>query len=342
MRLFLILMIMVSIFSLAFTMLEPNPFSIPKGWPRPVYSFKGNELTAEKVFLGRVLFYDPILSKNNTVSCASCHSPYNAFAHSDHNLSHGIYDSIGKRNAPALANLAWQKVFMWDGAIKNLDEQALFPITYPKEMGEDIQHVVLKLQQSTLYPTLFQSAFGDSDISERRILKSISGFLLTLISSNSKYDSVMRHESLFSPQQAHGYSLFRSHCASCHSEPLFTNGSFKNNALPLDSRLQDIGLMGVTGKKSDSLLFKVPSLRNIEYSFPYMHDGRYGRLSEVINHYSSDIQSVGNISPELKKKINLNANDKVDLIAFLMTLSDKHFIFNPEYQFPSILLSVNN
>jgi cytochrome c peroxidase len=161
-----------------------------------------NQLSALGVYCFTILY-----SKDSSISCASCHSPYNAFAHVDHKLSHGIADRIGKRNAPALMNLAWQRTFMWDGAIHHLDMQALAPISHPDEMAEDIHHIVAKLRQKPLYPKLFYQAFGDTTISGERLLKAIAQFMLRITSANSKYDSVMRHERQFNPQEAKGYVL---------------------------------------------------------------------------------------------------------------------------------------
>ena len=248
----------ISLVLSAFQQLNKSLFTVPKHWPAPLYNFKANPLSPSKVLVGRALFYDPILSKDNTISCASCHSPYAAFTHIDHALSHGIDNKIGTRNSPALMNLAWQPLFMWDGAINHLDMQALAPINHPDEMGENINHVVQKLQQSPLYPSLFYKAFGDSVITGEHLLKAISQFMLTLVSSDAKYDSVMRKECDFTVQEKKGYQLFQQHCATCHREPLFTNYQFKNNGLPVDSVLQDIGRMKITKNPMDSLCFKVP------------------------------------------------------------------------------------
>lgn len=333
MRKRLLVLTMVSV-STAFTLFDDIHFQIPKHWPKPFYSFQNNPLSYDKIELGRALFYDPVLSKDNTISCTSCHSQYNAFAHIDHALSHGIDNKTGTRNAPALMNLAWSRSFMWDGAINHLDMQSLFPITHPNEMNESLDHVVSKLQSSIVYPSLYYKAFGDSMITGERTLKSLSQFMLTLVSANSKYDSVMRNETQFNEQQKRGYKLFKTNCASCHTEPLFTNAQFENNGLPLDSTLNDFGRMNVTHNPSDSLKFKVPTLRNIEFSFPYMHDGRFKRLSEVITHYTLGIQRSNTLSKQLRKPILLSSNEKVDLIAFLLTLSDRTFLFNPKYSYP--------
>ena len=334
----IISLVIISILS-AFAIIDDFSFPVPQGWPKPVYDFKSNIYNKQKVELGRSLFYDPLLSVNNSTSCASCHSPYNAFAHTDHQLSHGVFDSIGTRNAPALMNLAWQSNFMWDGSIKDLNEQALMPLTHPAEMGERIENILLKLNNKKYYKTLCANAYGDSLLTKDRFLKSLSQFEISLVSAESKYDSVMRHQANFNEKENNGYKIFKTNCSSCHKEPFFTNHSFKNNGLALQPALNDFGRMKITHQSKDSLFFKVPSLRNIEYSFPYMHDGRFSKLSEVIKHYTSSIANNPNISKELKKAIVLSSSDRVDLIAFLLTLSDKKFIFNPQHSFPQQLIN---
>mgnify|MGYP000449968565 CR=1 FL=1 len=311
-------------------------FIVPKNWPKPIYNFTNNALTKSKVELGKVLFYDPILSKDNTISCASCHSPFSAFTHIDHSLSHGIHDSIGRRNSPALMNLAWQKTFMWDGAINNLDMQALAPITHKAEMANDIKALVEKLNTIKLYKHLFKDAFGDSLATGEKTLKAISQFLLTLISSNSKYDLVMKKQEVFTSQEINGYRLFQKHCNTCHKEPLFTTNEFANNGLSIDTLLNDYGRFIITKNPSDSLKFKIPTLRNIEFTYPYMHDGRFKKLSQVMTHYTSQIQSSTTLAINLKQKINLTSNEKVDIIAFLMTLSDRNFVFDKRFADPTI------
>jgi cytochrome c peroxidase len=313
-------------------------FEKPAGWPEPVYAFKNNALTKQKLLLGRVLFYDPLLSGNMKVSCADCHSPFSAFAHTDHALSHGIGDSIGTRNAPALMNLAWQRSFMWDGAVNNLDMQALAPISHPSEMGSSIQAVVEKLRARALYRRLFKEAFGDSLATGEHTLKALSQFMLSLVSANSKYDRVKKKEEQFTEQEAKGYNLFKANCATCHAEPLFTSNGFANNGLPPDPLLHDPGKMNVTKNSKDSLQFKIPTLRNIEYTYPYMHDGRFKKLSQVLDHYTQGIQHSATLAPQLQKKIVLSPNEKVDLVAFLLTLSDKAFVFNKDFGYPREVL----
>lgn len=315
----------------------PYDLKYPEYFPAPTYNFTHNPLSEEAVLLGRALFYDPVLSKDNTISCASCHSPYNAFAHTDHDLSHGINDQVGTRNAPALFNLAWQQSFMWDGAINYLDAQALAPISDSTEMGESLPSVLAKLQEGKRYPQLFFNAFGDSTITGEYFLKALTQFQLSLVSADAKYDEVKSGNASFSIQEAKGYTLFKQHCNSCHTEPLFSSYAFNKNGLPIDTSLNDLGRWEITQVKADSFLFKTPSLRNLSYTYPYMHDGRFRKLSQVINHYADTTLLVD------KKQlisINLTSNEQTDLIAFLLTLDDKSFVFNPKHQFPKeILLS---
>lgn len=325
--------LLIGLISLAFTAITTVELQVPAHFPKPQYDFSKNPLTSKKIELGRLLFYDPLLSKNNTISCASCHSPFNSFAHTDHDLSHGINDSIGTRNAPALFNLAWQKQFMWDGAIHHLDVQALAPISHPAEMGESIEHVVQKLQNDEQYPELFLNAFGSSTITGEHVLKAISQFQLTLVSADSKYDHVKMNKDSFTIQEANGHKLFKQHCNSCHTEPLFSSYKFANNGLSVDTTLNDFGRWIITKQSQDSLQFKIPSLRNLSFTYPYMHDGRFHKLSEVLNHYS-DIQPSPQLSQELRHPIALSSNEKVDIIAFLLTLNDKNFVFDKKHLFP--------
>ena len=305
---------------------DPVVLEYPSNWPKPVYDFSKNPLTKAGIELGRKLFYDPILSRDSTVSCSNCHLSFTAFTHVDHAVSHGIQDRIGTRNSLALSNLAWSRHFMWDGAVNHLDMQALAPIAHPAEMDENIAHVVQKLRRSLPYPTLFLRAFGDSLVSGERVLKAIAQFELTLVSSNSKYDRVQSGAEQFTEQEQNGYRLFQKNCASCHTEPFFTNQGFEKNGLPVDTFFNDFGRMMVTQNPVDSLKFKVPTLRNIEFSYPYMHDGRFKKLREVVQYYAQ--------SPTFEGKITLTPNERVDLVAFLLTLTDKEFLFNKDFGYP--------
>lgn len=338
----LLLFLLIGFIIFSFKSGRKSLLTIPSNWPALQYNLNENPLSKEKIELGRALFYDPILSADHKVSCASCHSPYNAFAHTDHALSHGINDKTGTRNAPALMNLAWQKSFMYDGAIKHLDMQALAPISHPDEMNESLHHVVEKLNQSAFYRKKFAAAYSSSIITGEQTLKAISQFMLTLISCNSKYDSVMNKQSVFTEQEENGYRLFQKNCSGCHTEPLFTNGYFENNGLPVDTTLNDTGRMKITNNSADIYKFKVPTLRNIEFTYPYMHDGRFKKLGEVLNHYTNGIHHYSNLSEKLNSPVILTSNEKVDIISFLLTLSDRKFLFHPDYSFPNSLLTATN
>jgi cytochrome c peroxidase len=309
---------------------------VPPGWPKPVYDNKKNPLTVAGVALGRQLYYEPLLSSDTTISCASCHLQATGFAHVDHPLSHGIFGRIGKRNAPALMNLAWSTSFMWDGGVNHLDMQPINPISSPNEMNETMGNVVQKINNSTKYRKLFQEAFGDSLATGQKVLLSLSQFVLTLQSYNSRYDRYSRQEpgASFTEQELNGLRIFRIHCNTCHTEPLFTNHDFANNGLPVDYELMDIGRMKITQKPADSLKFKVPTLRNIQFTYPYMHDGRFKKLLDVINHYSHGIQPGKTLDLRLQEPIVLTPDEKIDLVAFLLTLTDRDFLFDPQYNFP--------
>jgi cytochrome c peroxidase len=307
---------------------KPDPVELvfPEYWPKPSYDFSKNSLSKQGVELGRRLFYDPILSRDSTVSCSNCHLSFTAFTHVDHALSHGIEDRIGARNSPALMNLAWAKSFMWDGAVNHLDFQALAPIAHPTEMDHSIEKVVQKIKTKPRYQARFFEAFGDSAVTGERLLKALAQFELTLLSANSKYDRMILGQEKFTEQEHNGYQLFQKNCASCHVEPLFTSHEFEKNGLPLDTSLNDFGRMKITKLPSDSLKFKVPTLRNIEFSYPYMHDGRFKKLRDVLNHYTQ--------TTALARKIELSPNEKVDMVAFLLTLTDREFLFNQDFSFP--------
>ncbi|MBX7163654.1 MAG: c-type cytochrome [Saprospiraceae bacterium] len=332
MRLFIYSFAFVALGFMSFRWICGNIFPYqPPHFPVPSYPFQDNPPDSLMVEIGKRLFFDPKLSADNSISCASCHSPFNAFAHTDHELSHGIHDSIGNRNAPALFNLAWQQSFMWDGAINHLDVQPLAPISHAAEMGSSINEVIQKIEGITLYRNLYFEACGDSSISSAKILKALAQYQLTLVSANSKYDRVVQGREKFSVQEENGYKLFLKNCNRCHTEPLFSNFSFEKNGLVLDPDLNDQGRYRVTLLEEDRMKFKVPSLRNLVFTYPYMHDGRFATLKEVIHHYAGDFNTKLDSSEKASKAIILNPNDQVDLIAFLLTLSDKEFVFDPKH-----------
>lgn len=304
---------------------------IPAGWPEPGNLFQYNPLTKEGILLGKVLFYDGRLSKDGNFSCASCHQQFAAFATFEHDFSHGFDDQFTTRNSPGLFNLAWVPLYHWDGGINHLEVQALSPLTAPNEMAEDLDSVLAKLRADKTYRQMFKRAFGTDSINSQRMLKALAQFVGTLVSADSKYDRVMRGEESFNPSEQHGYEVFQAKCAVCHQEPLFTDNSFRNTGLVINPWLNDYGRMRITGDAGDSLKFRVPSLRNVGVTQPYMHDGRFYALGQVIEHYRSGIQQSPTLDPLLKDGIDFTPKEKYDLILFLGTLTDSSFLKNPAY-----------
>lgn len=302
---------------------------VPPGWPAPRYDFSGNPVTAAGFALGRQLFYDPILSRDGSVACGSCHQQFAAFAHLDHRVSHGIGGINGKRNTPALFNLAWQPELMWDGAVHHLELQPVAPISNPLEMGSSVALAVDKLRGDAHYPALFARAFGSPGIDSQRLLRALAQFTGTLVSADSRYDRYVRGEAQFTPQERAGLATFRARCAACHREPLFTDFSYRNNGL--DAAPQDAGRAAVSGRAEDYGRFRVPSLRNVALTAPYMHDGRYDTLAQVLDHYASGIQHSPTLDPLLGQGLPLSADERAGLLAFLDTLTDDHFIHDPRF-----------
>ncbi|RFM27081.1 cytochrome-c peroxidase [Deminuibacter soli] len=313
-------------------------FDIPEGWPKPVYPFKENPLTQEGIALGRRLFYDGRLSKDGNFPCASCHQQFAAFSTYDHSLSHGYNYTLTTRNAPALFNLAWQASFMHDGGINHLDLQPLAPLTAPNEMAETIDSVLKKLRADTSYRKQFTAAFGDATINTRRTMQALSQFLLTLVSAGSKYDRVQRGTASFNLPERLGYAIFRQKCASCHAEPLFTDFSYRNIGLPADTTLNDLGRMRITHHSTDSLKFKVPSLRNVAVTAPYGHDGRFYSIDDVLQHYRSGVVNTPTTDPLLQKGIPLSNFEIGQLKAFLYTLTDSAFITDKRFGIPASMV----
>ena len=311
-------------------------FKRPSNFPEPAYHFNTNAITQAKFELGRKLFYEPRLSRNNTISCGSCHIQTAAFTHHGHDVSHGIDDRLGSRNSPAIMNLAWGRSFFWDGGVTDLDLQPIVPINNPVEMDESIENVIKKLKVHPQYPALFGKAFGSEQIDTDRIMKALSQFMVMLVSANAKYDRVMRKENneQFTDTEARGYALFKTSCAGCHKEPLFTDETYRDNGIGAGPN-DDPGRLGVTRKAEDRYKFKVPSLRNTAYTAPYMHDGRFLNLSAVLEHYTELVKNTPNLDPLLHQGstpgIPLDAGQRGDLLAFLKTLNDEQFVRDPRF-----------
>jgi cytochrome c peroxidase len=320
---------------------SPTPYSleIPSNFP-PIEIDSKNPLTEEGVLLGRHLFWEKRLSGDNTMSCATCHNPQNAFSDS-RQYSTGINGHVGKRNSMVLQNLAWSNDFFWDGSVISLEEQILLPVMDSTEMNETWANALSELKYDPSYNTMFFEAFGLKNPDSTHAAKAIAQFLTTMISSNSKFDKVLRNEASFTPEENAGYASFNSFnggdCFHCHGGILGTDLSYKNNGLdenPIDSAR---GL--ITGNELDNFKFKVPSIRNLEFSSPYMHDGRFTSLDQVINFYSIDVHANSpNIDPLIEFAsqggVQLDPQERQELKAFLLTLSDPDFINNPNYSNP--------
>ncbi len=301
-------------------------FRYPNGFPSVVYPLGEKPINSNQFKLGRELFYSTTLSSDNTISCATCHAQTHAFA--DHNiaLSVGVGGAFGTRNSPSITNLAWQPHFMWDGGVNHLEMFSIAPITNPVEMNETIANVIAKLNNSSYWKKQFKKAFDTDYITDQQLFLALTQYMLLIISDNSHYDKVKRGEAIFTNEQQAGYNLFLQKCASCHQEPLFTDYSFRNNGLDLVST--DEGRFLITQNESDKGKFKVPTLRNVLLTYPYMHDGRFFTIDQVLEHYNSGIKQHANLDPLLNAGLPLTSEDKKNLKRFLETLNDFELIGN--------------
>ena len=327
---------------------SPTPYTLKQ----PAHFVKmllptDNPLTEEGIALGRQLFYDPLLSMNGSVSCATCHLPQNAFS-DGLAFSVGVNGQEGPRSSMSLVNVGYYyKGLFWDGRSKSLEDQALIPVREPHEMNSDWSLVELKLRNHPKYPELFRKAFSIADrkeITRFLVAKAIAQFERTLISANAKYDQVLEGKATYTEAEERGRKIFfdasdelpKSECGHCHLDPLFTNLDFFNNGIQQVNSLEDFPDKGrgkVTKIIYDNGKFRVPTLRNIELTAPYMHDGRFKTLEEVLDHYISGGHLADNLNPNVRQ-LNFSERDKTDLIAFLKTLTDTSFVYNPAFANP--------
>ncbi|KAF2517110.1 cytochrome-c peroxidase [Flavobacterium foetidum] len=303
--------------------------NIPADFPE-VNSFVSlNKPTKYGVALGEKLFSDKRFSADNTISCSSCHIQANAFA--DHNAQAiGIDGRVGLRNTPSIQNLIFMQFYNWDGSKLQLENQPLVPIITHEEMDSSILEVIGKIENDVTYKELFRKTFGDENITPERIYKSIAQFEYSLISANSKYDKVKRNEGdSFTIEEAKGYETFQQKCASCHSTELFTDQSFRNIGFPVNTNSNEAGRARVTGLPADFMSFRVPTLRNIEYTAPYGSFGQFPTLKSVLDYFDNGVLEADNLDPIFKNngnRIPLTEEEKTNLIAFMKTLSDKEFV----------------
>lgn len=309
---------------------EPPLVPLPAGFPKlPVPA--DNQLTIERIQLGKKLFFDKRLSSTSEVACASCHLQEHAFA-DPFKVSAGVHGRTGTRNAPMLANLAYNTSFFWDGGVPTLEQQVIAPIINPLEMDMKMEDVAKRLKEDPAYVELFGRAY-DMEPAPAGITKAIASFMRTLISGNTRYDKYQRGDkSAMNESEKRGMELFegeRAECFHCHVGFNFTNNSVQNNGMYLDG--PDMGRYLVTENPIDIGLFKVPSLRNVAVTAPYMHDGSLATLEDVVEHYVSGGKGHPNTDP-LIRPFDLTSQEKADLVAFLKTLTDEEFLANPKYK----------
>lgn len=314
---------------------RPISFKVPDGWPQPGYSFANNPLTQSGFELGRKLFYDMRLSRDNSVSCGSCHQQFSAFANLEHATSHGINGLLGTRNAPGLSNIAWHHSYFWDGGANNLEVQPIGPIQNHVEMDMTLQEVVDKVAAIADYKGRFSAAFGDDGVTSQRILKALAQFMGAMVSSDSRYDRYVAGISggVLTESEINGLTLFRQKCSNCHVEPLFSDYSYRNNGIH-PSAVNDSGRGHVTKDAADNYKFKVPSLRDVALTAPYMHDGRFATLEAVLEHYRHGVTGSPTLDPSLAEGIMMTDAEKKDIIAFLKTLTDTTFIKDKRFADP--------
>lgn len=330
---------------------DETPFSLEYGkLPSPNLP-ADNPLTIQGVKLGRMLFYEKMLSLDDSQSCASCHNQRDGFSDTLQ-FSIGVEKLPGKRQAMSIFNLAWHKnEFFWDGRAAQLRDQSLMPIEDPLEMNESLPNVISKLSKSETYRDQFKRTFGSEEITSEKMSLAMEQFMLTIVSHDSKYDRFLAGDEQLTDSEERGRKLFETEynpffpdesgadCAHCHGGANFENDQFMNNGLDADSEFTDLGRQKATGLLTDKAKFKVPSLRNIEVTPPYMHDGRFQTLEEVIDHYDFHVKKSSTLDPTLLQVVDngglkLTEQDKVDLVNFLKTLTDQSFLTNADYSDP--------
>jgi len=318
----------------------PYDFQSPPGFPTPVFA-DNNPLTIEGVALGRKLFYDETWSNGGSTSCNTCHKQELSFSLGA-SCQATINGTILPRDIMPLVNLAWKNSFAWDGRSRSLEEKIISTITNPLSMATTDSIIKLNIANDVIYQELYSKAFGSADsISLNTTAKALSQFIQIFISNNSRYDEFKASEleaiQFFTPAEFEGYIIFNTEtgdCFHCHGTDLITDDDWHNNGM--DETFTDLGLGATSGNSSDNGKFKSNTLRNIEFTAPYMHDGRFSTLEEVVEFYSFGVQATSpNIDPLMKKAqqggIQLSASERASLVAYLKTFSDNTFLSNPEY-----------
>lgn len=330
--------------------IDETPFNLEYGnLPTPDIA-SDNPLTVQGVKLGRMLFYEDMLSKDGSQNCASCHIQEFAFSDTAR-FSLGVREMEGKRQAMSVVNMAWNNnEFFWDGRAHLLRDQSLLPIQDELEMDETLGGVITKLNDSKMYRDQFSRAFGSPEITEEKMSLAMEQFMNTIVSYNSKYDQFLAGNTMLTESEERGRKLYfdeynpffpdvsGADCQHCHGGENFENDEYMNNGLDTDADFTDIGREEVSNKPEDRAKFKVTSLRNIAVTPPYMHDGRFNTLEEVIDHYNEGIKESSTVDPAIlntkQTGLMLTDQDKIDLVNFLKTLTDDDLLTNPAYASP--------
>ncbi len=324
--------------------LTSSPIHHPTNFPAMVYGLAKNPPDAATFELGRQLFYDARLSSDGTVSCGSCHRQAAAFAHAGQRLSPGVAGRRATRNAPALQNLRWRRSFMADGGVLGLELQTLAPLTSPAEMNTPLADALAKLNADPVYRRRFAAIYGPGPIDTPQFLRALAQFTAALTSADSRYDQYVRHEAggTLTAPELRGRALFAAKCSGCHATDLFSDDSFRNNGLDR-TFTRDSGRAHITSRATDRGRFRVPSLRNVARTAPYMHDGRFATLPQVLAHYAHGVQPSPTLDPLLRRPdgrlgIPLSRQQQADLLAFLHTLTDQEFLTTPRLAPPRVEL----
>ena len=320
----------------AFTIHRRSAPEVPSNFPAPVYDLSVNPVTEGGFELGKTLFYDPILSSDGSVSCGSCHQQWAGFTNEDHTGSHGVGNQVGLRNALPLFNLIFYEHFFWDGGVHNLDLTPMNAIENPIELNETLDNILLKLNESDFYKEKFSRVYAVEKITSKEFLQSLTQFLASLISANSRYDRYVRKEGeSLTAEELAGMALVQQKCTPCHSAPLFTDRSFRNSGVENSFRF-DKGREEITLNAEDRGRFRVPTLRNLDYTAPYMHDGSINTLEDVLEHYNSAMEDQESLDPLFRQRngppgLTLSEPEKKEILAFLKTLNDPDFIKNRRF-----------
>jgi len=323
-----------------FNMPQPmqSLITVPPGFSKPPVP-KDNPLTSEKIQLGRRLFYEVKLSRDNSLSCSGCHQQANGFSDAGQRFSRGVQGAMGTRNAPSLVNLAYDTSFFWDGRAHTLEQQAIMPITNPVEMASDTNSVVAKLSADSYYLSLFKAAFGDSKVTVTRIGQALASFERTLISGNSPYDRYKQGDlTAMSASAIRGMKLFEdtnaTNCTGCHSGENFTDDGYYSTGFQQEYYGGDLGRAAITNNDKDRGKFKTPTLRNVALSAPYAVNGGTATLFEMVSHYNDGGFNTTNQDRRIHR-LNLSTTDMADLVAFMEALTDKEFITNKNFRDPN-------